>query len=366
MGSISFQRSKNLDTYHPGGRSDPDKIRLRKKTSTLKTAANYSIGVEVELENLWEVRNRSNVPPTMSRWSLHNDNSLRGQHAEYVFRAPMKGDDAIEAIEELYEQYIDLSVFTSPRCSMHVHVNVLDCDLDDMIGTLAACALLDDVMFSRTNKYRRYVSFATESTQMLFKNIIGMVKTGVMDTTNSRYWSVNVQSVERHGTLEFRHFSPAKTQEEAVDLVNLCILTKKLGKETVEELKTAGMTEWSDDLLRQLFTALRTKLVDALPNDVGVLPTETALLNRLNYCLKAYGTDTKSWRSTVEIAVKKPENAVSSSPEESATAKPMTFEQYLVDTVGLEWAAMRSGDEIEVMMERFLAEIQTNNSPRGS
>jgi hypothetical protein len=278
----------------------------------------------------------------------------------------MKGDDAIEAIEELYEQFTDLSVFTSPRCSMHVHVNVLDCDLDDMIGTLAACALLDDVMFSKTNKYRRYVSFATESTQMLFKNIIAMVKTAVMDTTQSRYWSVNVQSVERHGTLEFRHFSPAKTQEEAVELVNMCIMTKKLGKETVEELKTAGMTEWTDDLLRQLFTTIRTKLLNTFPESASLLPTETALLNRLNYCLKAYTTDSKSWRSTVEVAVKKPENAVSSSPEAPAEKKPMTFQQYLANTVGLEWAAMRDSDEIDIMMERFLSELQSTNSPRGT
>lgn len=201
-----------------------------------------SVGVEVELENLatnW--RGAS----ACSNWDVVNDGSLRGVAREIRSRGPVRGSRLKEDITQLFQSFQsnDLVPHANMRTSMHVHVNMLDMTRVDIVAFLVTASLADSILFQHTGENRAFTGYSAPTDTLLAK-LAGAAAArynthatneGFLgfstDSLGSRYQSVNLKALTKHGTVEFRHFETPNTKQEMISIINACISVKLLSKE---------------------------------------------------------------------------------------------------------------------------------------
>lgn len=175
-------------------------------------------GVEIELEG-----NRITVPIQEKEfhgfWAVHNDGSLRtsanggtsDQAIEYVFRRPLNMIDTVKAVGllETHLTKTGVDVHESGRTSVHVHVNVGNETMATVYNYITLAVIFDELLVSQNGRHRIGNNFCFR-----FKDAEG----AIIDVANSirqygdlqgintgnRYSSVNICSMFKFGTIEFR------------------------------------------------------------------------------------------------------------------------------------------------------------------
>lgn len=162
------------------------------------------LGVEIEVEG-------HNLPGTQKFWNEEYDGSLRGECKEYVLRKPSSYEGVVEALDYLDKRYkmLDTKVYESVRAGVHVHVNVQDLSTVQLFTFITAYIVLEDLLVNFCGEYREgnlfclrlkdadYLQYVLEKTAkdrdfQRFNNDI------------LRYSSMNVVSLHKFGSLEFR------------------------------------------------------------------------------------------------------------------------------------------------------------------
>lgn len=259
-------------------KANPDKDpKLVQKKSPLSLIEPWSIGIEFELENLTGPKQFRRELLDRGAWTDVHDGSLRGESREFITRVPIKGDAAVAALENIYEAAGGaMEPFSSLRTSAHVHVNVLDMTTAQLAVYSMAGAMAEPAILAMVDEYRKFCGYCINSlpaaARMVYAHMRGRAPvTGL----TSRYYGVNVLSVEKHGTLEFRHFSVPNTIEEAVRNINLCLMLKRLSIDIAEAQKELSNKKSVEDAVNRLYATLtdrmdRTKIVtpDVMMNEL--------------------------------------------------------------------------------------------------
>ena len=163
------------------------------------------IGVEIEVEG-------TNLPRDMARtgWTIHQDGSLRGESAEYVFSKPVDYERANKILDKFAEKIATATdIFMSYRTSVHVHVNVRDMTFtqiynmillytlyEDQFGQLAGDHRIGNLFCLRMKDAKGYLDALRKAAEL-----------GRWNNLNSqhlRYSACNPVAMFSHGTLEFR------------------------------------------------------------------------------------------------------------------------------------------------------------------
>lgn len=165
------------------------------------------VGIEIELE-------ADDIPPasyTELYWRKEADASLRGESAEYVMRTPAAIEDLDTIFSELTRAF---SVFgTKPRptyrAGIHVHVNVQDLTPRQLITFMSAYFLVEEILLSYCDKSRKGNHFCLrmKDASYLLDPLVRFIETqeiGVLNTDDLRYSSLNVTSLFKYGSIEFR------------------------------------------------------------------------------------------------------------------------------------------------------------------
>ena len=251
------------------GKTNPDRPKkLDTKKTRLELVAPFSIGIEFELENLKGNFNKQGL--LQDFWQEVGDGSLRGDGREFITRIPIKEDDVIIALENIYEAAKgSMEVLSSLRTSAHIHVNALDMDTEELALFLAAGALSEEYILSLNDEYRKFCGYCVDSNLAVAHVIANMFKTkGFRADLNSRYYGVNPLSINKHGTVEFRHFSVPYTIEDAVRNINICLHLKKLAVEIASTLPgpltRKNIEEPLTRMRADLETIFNTKLIKPL------------------------------------------------------------------------------------------------------
>jgi hypothetical protein len=256
------------------GKTNPDKNKeLITKKTKLSMVAPFSIGIEFELENLGNTFNKRGL--IADYWQEVGDGSLRGDGREFITRTPLKDDDVILALENIYESAKgSMEPFTSLRTSAHVHVNALDMDAEEAVLFLAAGVLCEEYILSLNDEYRKFCGYCVDSTQAVASVISALFKSKSFRVDlNSRYFGVNPMSVNKHGTVEFRHFSVPATIEDAVRNINICLHLKKIALEVAATLKGPLTRKTIEEPLQKLKTDLETIFETNLIKNIDPLLT---------------------------------------------------------------------------------------------
>lgn len=184
------------------------------KISALLTKKNVSgdFGVEIEAEGL-------RLPYVDGdKWTMEVDHSLRGNFpkscCEYVLPAPVSMAVANERIKHLIKRGVEEETTWkfSFRTSVHVHLNVLDMEEDALKALIYTYILIEEVMHNYCGKERKHNRFCLrlQDAEHTIEPLVNLMKYGVQvfggnyHENSIRYAALNLASIKKYGSLEFR------------------------------------------------------------------------------------------------------------------------------------------------------------------
>lgn len=175
----------------PGGYLSEDKL--------------YGVEIEVEGEHL-----PTDLPTKW--WRIETDSSLKTEEAyEYVTNGPDTLDGVKKRIDMLRAAYErnNTEVYDSVRAGVHVHMNVQDWDVKQLMTFSVCYYIVEDVLLRFCGENREGNLFtlrARDAEYVLFKLIecLNTRNLAVLKNEIIRYASLNYCSLFKYGTVEFR------------------------------------------------------------------------------------------------------------------------------------------------------------------
>lgn len=188
-------------------------------------------GLEVECEG--EFLPNIVIAQLTGYWSQVDDGSLRGrfpdQRSEYVSTGPLSLEEAVHSLNGLYS-YAEANGTRwsfSFRTSFHVHVNITDLEEAQVLNIIYAYRLLESALFYKckdTRKNNRFCLRANDSDHFI-ELCDRAFSQGINDIARHcnnedlRYSSLNLASMRKHGTLEFRCKDASADVDNMIDWV---------------------------------------------------------------------------------------------------------------------------------------------------
>lgn len=300
------------------------------------------MGVEIEVE-LGD--NVSAPTQAMPMWSRKNDGSLRNGY-EYVMTEPRCGNDLATAINIIFEQ----SKFQrSMTGSTHIHMDMMEEEVTPaIIQTMVFMIfVLEPAIFAIADPGREWCGYTNKLSSappVLISAIMNLGDGNLDDLVAlcrgdfgvGRYYGLNLMALNKFGSLEFRYFPTATSEQELADWINLVQSFKlaALSVGSVPELVsiltnhnkytdfiTNFFSQWADVFLKEVpeIAALQathkalaiasTYNVDHEPYDAG------AILN--NKAFKKFVKVTKSTETEVPVQMRIYRNSERTNPEAS-------------------------------------------------
>lgn len=162
------------------------------------------LGIEIEVEG-------DNLPQPDKYWNCEQDGSLRGESMEYVLSKPLGMAATRTALSHLNDSYLanGTVVHESVRAGVHVHVNVQQLSTVELFSFMTAYIILEDLLIKYCGEYREGNLFCLriKDAEYLLHTIEEVARTKDYQLFNRdvlRYSSMNVCSLWRYGSLEFR------------------------------------------------------------------------------------------------------------------------------------------------------------------
>jgi len=217
------------------------------------------IGVEVEVEG------NSPLPEVVTNsWKAVKDGSLRGEAKEYVFIKPLSFKESVVEVNNLYD-LIDGKIIDSMRAGVHVHINCQRLTLRQLFTVMAAYYCIENLLTEEAGEERQGNLFCLRLSDADYVNT-GIMSAlshkdirmdgGIFHNENLRYGAMNLVSLSKFGSLEFRALRTPLSREKIVEWVDTLFTLKentiKHFKDPVELLSSMsanGSTEVISKLL---------------------------------------------------------------------------------------------------------------------
>lgn len=242
----------------------------------------YRVGIEVELEGV-------SSAPNSNWWSTVGDGSLKKSGLELISRTPISGDEIDKSLNDLRAFLaVQKQVEAGPRTSIHIHVDVIDMNLDQLINYLLLYTIMEKVLYSVGGIHR----YKNNNCQPLgcspqFTALIGKlikIDEGGKNTKHDfssvvqvlrhvgKYCGCNTHSIVKgvngqyRGSLEFRMHEGTTDVERISKWVQLLL-----------KLKNYAMTEFNRNVVFEQFSLhgplafMHECLGDSLYEYVGVI-----------------------------------------------------------------------------------------------
>lgn len=192
------------------------------------------VGVELEFEGY-------NITPNTSRldgaiWKIVPDGSLRGEAFEAVTVQPMSVTKAVAEVENLYSVLLanGASINDSMRAGVHVHVNCQNLNIRQLFTFMAAYYCLEDLLVEDLGEERAgnlfclRLSDAEDISNAIMKCLGSQsFDNNYFNSEGLRYAAMNLVSLSKFGTLEFRAL---RTPTTAAPVIRWLLLLEELFK----------------------------------------------------------------------------------------------------------------------------------------
>jgi len=166
------------------------------------------IGIEIELEGSNIDRN---CPLITRYWDVVHDGSLNDIGKEFVLKSPISIKSSYIPLKYLEKSFSrsNAHINDSIRCGCHIHVNVQDLTVAQMWTFVSLYIALEEVLVDLCGEGRQGNLFCLrlKDAEHLLQYINESIKIGdlkALGTTNIRYASVNLSSLVKYGSVEFR------------------------------------------------------------------------------------------------------------------------------------------------------------------
>lgn len=257
------------------------------------------IGLEIEAENV-VLSSPGLRALTTAGWNNLHDGSLKSGGMEFVFHRPQAGDAITRLLDVFFSNPPPLTYDSSARAGVHIHINWSDgADFESIRRLIALMYCIEPAIFEWVDAGRKYCGYSAPLLELSDAQVRTMMTTESSTALisamkgaglgNSRYFGTNLQSLFKHGSVEFRYFPCTNERQKIEQWINLCMLIKKVCTESpinVQELVAMLSTEQGIlDFLREHFAfdgigdALSTRLdLVAAANRMVVLSYLMALV----------------------------------------------------------------------------------------
>lgn len=233
---------------------NPEEIRSYKEDN-FWVLPKTMIGIELELEGVTSIP----VLKSPNYWSVKEDGSLRNLSAnttsiELVLNFPLSGHDLTSAISYLNtvlnskkEKYK-----ISPRCSTHIHLDVRELDFNKLLNLLIIYTILEKPLYNYCGGDRENNNFCLpfyKAEKNVFEHLsyFDIVnehfnKLQNIVLSDYRYSGLNLCSIKKFGSLEFRQFPGTMDVHKISQWINIIMCIKKAAIEYNKELKVLPLS----------------------------------------------------------------------------------------------------------------------------
>lgn len=167
------------------------------------------------------------VDPDLGAWLTHEEGSISG--AEYVMSQPLPVEQTLEEIDMLFERLADVygaTLTTSPRTSIHVHVNCSDRSIDWLRKALPVLAAAEPFLIHHSGRHRKGNLFCLSRREAPFgwTPIINAASSCTPQQYDTKYMAVNFVPLWSSGSIEFRMMRGLTTAKQVRTWVSLISL----------------------------------------------------------------------------------------------------------------------------------------------
>ncbi len=187
-----------------------------------------SVGIEVEVEGI-----RGLMRDGMKRWRVDTNEGSLVNGVEFISE-PVWGTAITDSLEELGEFFEQHPPHISFRTSVHVHLNVLDMDDEQLQHMIRLYLMYERALFRLHDKWNRaeciFCVPAASSVviQQGYSQLFQHLKRGTVDRgyVPWKYSALNTNCLRELGTLEFRHMGGTSDMNEISHWINILLQLK--------------------------------------------------------------------------------------------------------------------------------------------
>jgi len=213
------------------------------------------VGIEVEVEG-------KNLPRIIPQgWSQVVEHSLRGENAEYILKKPVSRKRISRYLGVLAMAYrkAKTEVRFSDRQSVHVHINVQTMDVVSVYNFIILFIIFEKYLVKFCGEGREGNLFCLRATDAgglisYLEKASSPDKFYVLDTGDIRYSAINVSSIFKFGSLEFRSMRGTDDFKLIENWVNILLNLKDAASEFKNpiEIVTALSREGTDNFTKNI------------------------------------------------------------------------------------------------------------------
>lgn len=223
------------------------------------------LGIEIEVEGSFPF-----APP--ENWQAKPDGSLGPRGVEFVTRQAFDAGRAEELLSRLDKamKTPGTELNCTPACSVHVHMNVQDLRIDEIVKVLTMYYIFEDVLTNYAGPERVGNLFclrASDAEEPIHRTV-NSINDGRFPGAygnDIRYAALNLLALQTFGTIEFRAFRAIKkTPMEVLPWVKMLLeireaaLRFESSQEIVEQFSILGVAEF----INRVFGKESQKLLD--------------------------------------------------------------------------------------------------------
>jgi hypothetical protein len=214
------------------------------------------IGIEIEVENLTV----GSVEYDRYIWVPKNDGSLRNNGLEFVSLA-LAGHEIVYAVDNFYKN-LPRSADFSERTSIHIHANMRDQTVGQLLTTLMLYTTFEQLLFEFAGPQRRNNIFCVSVQETRYPYLISdfFKNQSLVDLTRDwkKYSGLNLRSLRNLGTIEYRIMEGHNNPRRLLNWINIILRMSQYARHTpfeaaFESIKMLNTTSMYEQFMREVF-----------------------------------------------------------------------------------------------------------------
>jgi len=233
------------------------------------------VGLEIEVEGSRIPRSEElSVYNLNHLWTYHTDGSLRGnENGEYVLYKPLPFEAVPAALDKLWTMFEThkTKLDDSHRTSVHVHLNVQDFHLNRLASLVSLYFIVEEVLTEWCGEDRvgNLFCLRAKDAPAIIQSCKDFFRTNgrVRPTDNFHYAALNMNAIQKFGSLEFRTLRGVTDNQTILDWVNILGRIYHLSAEYPDprEICAKFSSMAPIEFFREIFGPLSSTILNHIP-----------------------------------------------------------------------------------------------------
>ncbi|MDR2205764.1 MAG: amidoligase family protein [Flavobacteriaceae bacterium] len=202
-------------------------------------AQNNTLTQNFRAEGL-EIRNENYNHDTRPHWKFVSDSSISGFNAKELVSPILQGNAGLKDFRKACKALRISNAQVNTTCGVHVHLDANDYSIENFRTLVKNQYLIENQIDKimpksrRANNNRFCQGFRNNAQNTFFQKIDAKeTVTELARFFNSRYFKLNLQSYQRHGTVEFRQHGASTNFLKIKNWILICARLVEFSKQNI-------------------------------------------------------------------------------------------------------------------------------------